>query len=86
MIPIATLVCLLALVARAESPCPEGYAQDTQGKCTLCASGYLKNPKTGACQKPPTCPAGKVLVVDRCFDQCPAGYTHDNQGKCTLCA
>ncbi|HMR07184.1 MAG TPA: hypothetical protein PKA88_15480, partial [Polyangiaceae bacterium] len=50
------------------------------------ADGYQKNPKTGACEKPPSCPPGKVLVLGKCFDQCPTGYAHDSQGKCSLCA
>lgn len=82
----SALVALVALAAQAGTPCPEGYAPDPQGKCTLCADGYLKNPKTGACTKPPTCAAGQVLVVDRCFPACPPGRAHDSSGKCSLCA
>jgi hypothetical protein len=66
-------------------PCPPGYQHDNQGKCTVCASGYEKNPKTGACEKA-SCPGGKIWILGKCFDPCPPGYQHDNQGKCTVCA
>ncbi len=77
---------LWTLLAQAGEPCPEGYAPDAQGKCTACAAGYVKNAKTGACKKPPSCPTGQVLVVDKCFPACTTGYAHDSSGKCTLCA
>lgn len=85
-ISAALAVSFVAWASFGASPCPEGQAPDADGKCTLCASGYAKNPKTGACEKLPTCPAGKVLVGTKCFPACGVGYKHDSQGKCTQCA
>lgn len=82
---IAISGLLWTLLAQGGEPCPEGYAPDTKGKCTLCADGYVKD-ETGACKKPPACPAGQVLVGTKCFAACATGYTHDSSGKCTLCA
>ena len=48
-IQLSVLACFVAVVAQPESQCPAGYALDTQGKCTLCAAGYQKDPKTQAC-------------------------------------
>jgi hypothetical protein len=70
-----------ALVARAESPCPEGYEQP---KGTL-RCGIMKNAKTGACQKPPTCPAGKVLVLDKAWTRSPRA-TCTTRRASALCA
>ena len=85
-IRLPIFACFMALATHAEAQCPAGYALDSQGKCTMCAAGYERNPKTGACEKPLTCPTGQVSVLGRCFPACPDGYTHDSQGKCTLCA
>jgi hypothetical protein len=32
-----------------------------------------------------TCPAGKVLNIDKCLDACPKGTAYDNSGKCRVC-
>jgi hypothetical protein len=33
-----------------------------------------------------SCPAGKELILGKCFDARPKGRAHDSQGMCTLCA
>ena len=66
---IAVLTSLVALVAYAGPPCADGTVPNGKGECVA----------------PPTCPAGKVLVVSKCFDACPKGTAHDNSGKCTVC-
>jgi hypothetical protein len=66
---LASLSSLVALVAHARPTCPDGLVPNQKGQRVA----------------PPSCPPGKMLVLDKCFDACPKGSAHDSHARCTVC-